>query len=518
MCHSMDAKALEILEATVRAWAPSVVAGIPPDTAAELAAAVLAAPADPHGLPAPGASWPGSGGSCEVDPTVLDAVQAMGRPLRDRLLADLAPLTAELKEIPVLSLASLLPEPPSMFGMLLANDVGVVLEAVTFLEAMQPGALAILRRLVEAVAPRVRAEFVAAFSETVAPPGPGAPRPGERSILAAHGVAHLGPALAVVAAVLGDVLSDVDTPDRSEAATIGSAAGLTALALRAGPEPSGYRAAVLARERAEYVRPTELLIGEVQVSEHRFALAEGAFPDGEIDVSATGLAAAIPGGVVVRTGTADGRVSVKVRFEDQEPTDEVSLTGEVVDLSYHAEQGFASVLGVGDTAAEGLRHVTPPQAGDYRVRVRANGRDGGGRLHRESYWLTVWPAPLAPAVVHRRTDILGYRLRGKPEPVRPDRPELSDFEEASVSYHQLTVSSDWNDVNLGLHAVGGGLVHIQGPVEITVMTGPHTGTVNVHALALQTAPRDGHDGWDAVEQATLWAPSGHPKARSPWAG
>jgi hypothetical protein len=66
------------------------------------------------------------------------------------------------------------------------------------------------------------------------------------------------------------------------------------------------------------------------------------------------------------------------------------------------------------------RPATPPRPGDYRLRVHARGRDDADE--DEGYELAVWPAPAAPAIVHKRTDRLGYRLRGEPVPDRPRTP------------------------------------------------------------------------------------------------
>jgi hypothetical protein len=506
----VDGVLLAALVARAQAWAPSIVARIPPDAAAALAAAVLADSGDPwHGLVAPGTvRFADAGPATTGDTAVLDAVQAVGRGLRDHLLGELAPLAADPANTPLPAVASVLPEPPTRFAVLTSNQDGAALAAVRVLAAMRPGSLALLRTLVEEVTPQLGAAF-APPSQKFTPSG----EPDERSILAAHGVAHLGPAVATTLAVLAGPVLGTHDPGRSTAAAIGAAAGLALLALRAAPEPVGYRAAVLARERAEYVPPAQGVHGRVQVSGHRFALTEGSFPGGDVDVSGTGLAATVPGGVVVRTGTADGWVAVTVCVHDREPplegdtVDEV--IEEVVDLSFHADQGFASVLGAGGAAAEDLRHVTPPRAGDYRVRVQARGRDATGAREQESYRLTVWPAAPAPAVVHRRTDLLGHRLRGEPEPQRTQRPELVGFEELFVSYHQMQVTGEWTGAGFGLYTTGGRLLHITGPGEVTVMTGPHTGTVWVRTVALPAAPSSqDHSSWDAVEQATLWAPEG----------
>jgi len=416
----VDRVVLEALAARVRVWAPVVAARIPPDVAATLAA--LALTDDPYqrlGFVAPGTVRAANPRPEEVaDVAVVDAVQAVGRSLRERLLHDLAPVAAELRDIPVAGVGALLPEPRPVFAVATSGSDGGALEGVRFLAAMRPGTLAVLRTLFEAVAPL-----------TVVASGPeSSPAPedaDETHILATHGAAQLAPAVATALAVLaGPVLGSAD-PERTTAATIGAAAGLALLALRAVPEPAGYHAAVLARERAEYVPSARAVHGRVQVVGHHFALTEGSMPAGEVNVSATGLAAVVPGGVVVRTGTDDGWVHVMIRVQQQAPSQEPDVMEEVVDLSYRAERGFASVLGADSVPAEGLRQVTPPQAGDYRVRVQASGRDAGPLGGQESYWFTLWPAPPAPTVAHRRTDRLGHRLRGEPESVWPERPELA---------------------------------------------------------------------------------------------
>jgi hypothetical protein len=129
------------------------------------------------------------------------------------------------------------------------------------------------------------------------------------------------------------------------------------------------------------------------------------------------------GGVVVRTGTAEGRVSVRVAVLTEPPSDdEDDDWEEIVDVSWTAAEGAASLTGPGRRNDRGLRRLTPPWPGDYRVRVHARGRDEAD-AHFESYQLTVWSAPSAPDVVHKLTDRLGHRLRGEPEPVRVPRLE-----------------------------------------------------------------------------------------------
>jgi hypothetical protein len=149
-------------------------------------------------------------------------------------------------------------------------------------------------------------------------------------------------------------------------------------------------------------------------------LAEGDVPE-SVDFAGNGLAAAVDGGVVIRTGVQDGHVHVWLNVVGEQPP---VATGwdEVVDVSWHATAGHASIIGA-HWPANQSNPTTPPWPGDYRLRVAAYDRDGDEGS--ESYQLVVWQAPSAPEIVHKRTDRLGYRLRGEPEPVRTPRPELA---------------------------------------------------------------------------------------------
>jgi hypothetical protein len=105
-----------------------------------------------------------------------------------------------------------------------------------------------------------------------------------------------------------------------------------------------------------------------------------------------------------------------------EPPSEVELVGwdEIVEVSWTARTGAASVLGPDAPGSARLRERTPPWPGTYRLRVHATGRDDDSG---ERYKLTVWSAPPAPEVVHKRTDRLGQHLRGEPRTPVPERPE-----------------------------------------------------------------------------------------------
>ncbi|WP_305789434.1 DUF6461 domain-containing protein [Symbioplanes lichenis] len=240
----------------------------------------------------------------------------------------------------------------------------------------------------------------------------------EDAVAAAHGAAYLGLALAVAGAVVRQAGAGAMLDET--AAIVGLAAGSAALLLREVPMPAQYDRALLAKRRAEY-RPGHSS-AHVAVSGHRFGLLEDDFPEWA-DFGGTGLAAVTAGGVVVRTGIADGHVPVQVAVLTEAPPElEDGDWEEIVEVSWSAAEGAASLIGPGPRNGRGLSRLTPPWPGDYRIRVHARGRDEAD-AHFESYKLIVWSAPAGPDVVHKRTDRLGHRLRGEPEPVREPRPE-----------------------------------------------------------------------------------------------
>lgn len=162
-------------------------------------------------------------------------------------------------------------------------------------------------------------------------------------------------------------------------------------------------------------------IGAMPVSGHRFALTDGQFPIGPASFAENGLVEAGSRGVLVRTGRADGEVQVWFTVQPR-PPDEVDLASwdEVVEVSWTAGGGSMTLRDlIGSAASDPFRTVAP--AGEYRVRVHATDRDGP--VDRESFEVIVWPAPSGPPVVHKRTDRLGHRLRGEPEPPAVGRPE-----------------------------------------------------------------------------------------------
>jgi hypothetical protein len=239
----------------------------------------------------------------------------------------------------------------------------------------------------------------------------------EAGIVTAHGRAHL--ALALVVAAMVVPAADVPLVGPDPAAVVGAAVEAATQVLRARPMPDGYAAALLERRRSEYVLPN-FAWADVPVRGHRFGLVEGPLPAGSGE-PADGLVTVVPGGLVVRTGAESGSVPVSVRVLAAPPPDDPSWH-EVVEVSFTAAAGAASVVSDAGPGPERLAGRTPPWPGSMRARVSARGRDDGDG---ERYEIEVWAAPPAPEVVLKATDRLGHRLRGEPEPPVVVRPEAA---------------------------------------------------------------------------------------------
>jgi len=229
----------------------------------------------------------------------------------------------------------------------------------------------------------------------------------EAAIAASHGARHLALAVVVAAIVL-----PLLWPSIAPAAVVGAALGIAAPLLREAPMPAAYSEAALAKRRAEYLMPRS---GHSQaiISDHVIGLTEGAL-EAVVDFSENGLVAVLSTGIAVRSGQESGSVSVTLSVVKEPPEVNPDVWDEIVDVSWHAQSGSAAFAGSGETT-----QITPPWPGDYRVRVCARGRDEG----REQFGFVVWRAEAADPVVHKRSDKLGFTLRGEPVPptaITPD--------------------------------------------------------------------------------------------------
>lgn len=400
---------LAALAAPVARALPVIASRIPPGPAAELGR--LAVPV--RELPRSLASGPPLRLAAPDEPavrSVVEALRALGPLPAERLLGALELTIADLDLVSAPDLSGYLAEPPEGHRAvtLMVSGQSETETATVLLENFRPGAAdlaaALTRRLAvhQLVAPQLAVPSDAAD---------------EASIAVAHGARHLALAVAIASAVIGQWPAPM-LGSRAAAVT-GVGIGAAVLLLSESPMPAGYAAALLDRARAEYLLPAR---GSAQpaVSDHLFALAEGSVP-ATADFSGNGLVTAVAGGALIRTGVREGSVPVILHVVAEEPALEDRSWDEVVEVSWRAAAGQACVTGLNRLASWPRSVTTPPWPGDYRLRVHATGRDDADQ--NESYELVVWQAPAAPDVVYKRTDRLGYRLRGEPDPVRPPQPE-----------------------------------------------------------------------------------------------
>ncbi|TDE22819.1 DUF6461 domain-containing protein [Actinomadura sp. 6K520] len=403
---------LEELAGPVAEAIPLVVARIPATPAAELGR--LRAAADDtwriRGMTGrPGADFysgvrPGPSGS-----PVRDALASLPPLLTERLLGALELTVPELDLADAPDLAGFLGGPPTGgIGMMTMGGMSEAVTASAMLDHIRPGAVPLVAALVRRLATVPRVAALLAVGPEVTD---------EEGVAAAHGAARLALAVSTTAAVLHR--AGIHPRVAGPPAVLGVAIGTAVLLLNETPMPPGYAAAILDKVREEYLMPVTVS-GSPPVSGHRFALLEEGDVPEEADFSGNGLVAVVPGGALIRTGRENGRVWMLAHVLEEPPQEVATGWEEVVEVSWHAATGGASVTGAQEVEPQ-LRRFTPPWPGDYRLRVHARGRDDADS--RESYDLWIWQAPAAAEIVHTRTDRLGHRLRGEPEPVRPEPPE-----------------------------------------------------------------------------------------------
>ncbi|GAB2602147.1 hypothetical protein Aab01nite_62940 [Paractinoplanes abujensis] len=376
---------------------PLLTARIPAAPARRLGRLGAPEEADPHG---PARDWDGS------EPATV--LRALGPLPVERLLGALELTVGAHNWDGWPDLLAGLPAAPAFtrYGFLSFGTESDTTSAVALLERLRPGlAGVVLARVRELATQPQIAGMLTASPEVTDEPG----------IAAAHGAAHLGLAVAVAAAAL----HQADPPvvvDRV-AAAIGLGIAAAASLLRGTPMPAAYAPALRARIRAEYLLPSHSS-RRVTVTGHRFGLTEHELPK-TAGFGANGLVAVVDGGVVIRTGADHGSIPVDLLVLAEPPAEVDAGWEEIVEVSWHAAEGRAVL-----SPPDGSRRVasTPPWPGDYRLRVHARGRDEQD-AEFEAYRLVVWAAPAAPQTVLQRTDRLGHRLRGEPEPVRAPKPE-----------------------------------------------------------------------------------------------
>lgn len=397
---------------------PLIAARIPTAPAAELGRLRATADGDtwPTYGPAVGhravAQFRSGGRSGSGDSSVRDALGSLPSLLTERLLGALELTVSELDLAGAPDLTGFLGEPlTGDFGIATMGGQSEAVTGAAMLEQIRPGAVPLVVALARWLAthPRVAALLMVGPEITDEP-----------GIAAAHGAAQLALAVATAAAVLHQV--GIPPWATEPPAVLGVAIGTAVLLLRETPMPAGYAAALRAQVQAQYLLPRRSS-GSAPVSGHRFALLESTDVP-QVDFAGNGLVAVVPGGAVIRTGIETGHVRILLTILDGPPPNVATGWEEIVEVSWRAAVGGASVIGP-HTGEPYLRRATPPWPGDYRLRVHARGRDDTDERDAEYYELMVWQAPAAPEIVYARTDRLGHRLRGQPEPARPEPPETA---------------------------------------------------------------------------------------------
>ncbi|WP_207913891.1 DUF6461 domain-containing protein [Micromonospora sp. KC213] len=347
-----------------------------------------------------------------TDPDVLVALRERGALPVERLFGALELTVAGLAPPDAPNLATHLPTPHAAgcFAVVSFGHESEAVTAVGTLEQMRPGTA----DLVLSLARRLAAHPLVVPLLAVPPEAAD-----EAAVAAWHGAAYLALAVTTAGTVVDQAHAPLSVVGR-EAAIVGLGIGTAAVLLRETPMPPAYAPALLAKIQAGYRLPRQSF-GRVRVAGSRFALIDRQLP-ATVDFGDNGLVAVVDGGAMIRTGIAEGSVGVELSVLAEAPTEVESGWEDIVEVSWRAGEGQASVVDPDGASDPPLCRQTPPWPGDYRLRVHARGRDEADSEY-ESYQLVVWAAPAAPQVVHRRTDRLGHRLRGEPEPVRPPRPE-----------------------------------------------------------------------------------------------
>jgi hypothetical protein len=174
------------------------------------------------------------------------------------------------------------------------------------------------------------------------------------------------------------------------------------------------------------------------------------------------------------------------------------------------------VTGLDEPGDPVLHRETPPWPGDYRLRVHARGRDDAEE-DDETYELVVWQAPDAPEIVYQRTDRLGHRLRGEPEPDLPDRPERAYrwVEDSALSVAATVTVVTGATVDEVLRAFGADPARAESLRELDAEETEYTLVARVAALATDAAVvAVEYNGWAGSLEPVLCRASAGGRAAS----
>ena len=160
----------------------------------------------------------------------------------------------------------------------------------------------------------------------------------------------------------------------------------------------------------------------LSVSEHQYWLTGLGGLDGVNDIEPSkymgtnGLISALGFLAIILTGTDAGRVSVTADWRQDAPPVDLDSWDEVVEVSMLFDEDQAALFGHDD------RDERFPllDAGSYRVRVHARGRDQGAAVMYpgdnpvEEHLVVAWPQPQAAEKIHKVSDAYGAQIRALP--------------------------------------------------------------------------------------------------------
>ncbi|MGW7003667.1 hypothetical protein ACWGCW_12760 [Streptomyces sp. NPDC054933] len=167
-----------------------------------------------------------------------------------------------------------------------------------------------------------------------------------------------------------------------------------------------------------------LSTGLLYVTDSAFWITE---PTSEVfqgaGVGGNGLVWVGHGSATIVTGVNYGPVKVTVDAQSHEPTLEMREWDEVVEVSVHFDTDEADLESLGGAVEDEPEEMPVSAAGPgwYRLRVHARGRDQGAETIDldidddpvEDYLIQSWPAPQAPEIHHKMTDVHGAEVRAR---------------------------------------------------------------------------------------------------------
>ncbi|MCX4825516.1 hypothetical protein OG883_37825 [Streptomyces sp. NBC_01142] len=163
------------------------------------------------------------------------------------------------------------------------------------------------------------------------------------------------------------------------------------------------------------------------------------------------LAAGGPEHLTVYAGTHTGWIRLTTEQRSDAPPPPGDAWETAVEVSIYSTSGVMRLERWGGDSVEEAGNFASAGPGWYRVRVQTRGRDEGdaheGDESSEEHFLSVWPAPPEPDVVHRAADAFAGAhydpARPPGRPIHPDDPvAFADHSEYGGTPTPLTAAPD----------------------------------------------------------------------------